>query len=73
MFYSGDLFGMFDDVLYCRLHFEMMTAYPGPVEHMDMCPPLQSPGGEYDLGNKPHSSCILQMNDLLMLFSEAFS
>ena len=72
MFYSGDLFGMFDDVLYCRLHFEMMTAYPGPVEHMDMCPPLQSPGGEYDLGNKPRIAPA-SSNDLLMLFSEAFS
>ena len=50
---------MFDDVLYCRLHFEMMTAYPGPVEHMDMCPQLQSPGGEYNLGNKPHGSFTL--------------
>ena len=46
---SGDLFGMFDDVLYCKLHFEMMTSYPGPVEHMDMCPPLHSPVGEYKL------------------------
>lgn len=43
---KGDLFGMFDDVLYCKLHFEMMTSYPGPVEHMDMCPPLHSPVGE---------------------------
>ena len=43
---SGDLFGMFEDVLYCRLHFEMMTNY-GPNDSLDCCPPppLHSPSG----------------------------
>ena len=41
----GDLFGMFEDVLYCRLHFEMMTSY-GPGDPLDMCPPLHSPNGK---------------------------
>ena len=53
----GDLFGMFDDVLYCRLHFEMMTSYPGPGDPLDMCPPLHSPGGEYSLGE--YIGCLL--------------
>ena len=43
----GDLFGMYEDVLYCRLHFEMMTTSYGPgPEALDMCPPLHSPGGD---------------------------
>ena len=41
----GDLFGMFEDVLYCRLHFEMMTSY-GPGDPLDMCQPLHSPNGK---------------------------
>ena len=46
-FSAGDLFGMFEDVLYCRLHFEMMTSYgPGPGDPIEMCPPLHSPSGE---------------------------
>ena len=40
----GDLFGMFEDVLYCRLHFEMMTSY-GSGDPLEMCPPLHSPNG----------------------------
>ena len=55
--FLGDIFGMFDDVLYCRLHFEMMTSYPGPGDPLDMCPPLHSPGGEYSLGE--YSGCLL--------------
>jgi len=43
---KGDLFGMFEDVLYCRLHFEMMTSYGGPGDPIDMCPPLHSPSGD---------------------------
>jgi len=54
---KGDLFGMFEDVLYCRLHFEMMTSY-GPGDPLDMCPPLHSPNGElYPPGmGAPHPS-----------------
>ena len=38
---------MFEDVLYCRLHFEMMTSYgPGPGDPIEMCPPLHSPSGK---------------------------
>lgn len=38
---------MYEDVLYCRLHFEMMTTSYGPgPEALDMCPPLHSPGGD---------------------------
>jgi len=54
---KGDLFGMFEDVLYCRLHFEMMTNY-GSGDPLDMCPPLHSPSGElYPPGmGPPHPS-----------------
>ena len=45
--FVGDLFGMYEDVLYCRLHFEMMTTSYGPgPDSLDMCPPLHSPGGK---------------------------
>ena len=48
---SGDLFGMFEDVLYCRLHFEMMTNYGPPNDSLDCCPPppLHSPSGAFYL------------------------
>ena len=39
---------MFEDVLYCRLHFEMMTSYGPPCDSLDSCPPppLHSPSGD---------------------------
>jgi len=43
---KGDLFGMYEDVLYCRLHFEMMSD-PRMMDGLDCCPPpLHSPNGE---------------------------
>ena len=48
LFVIGDLFGMYEDVLYCRLHFEMMTSY-GQGDPIDMCPPLHSPSGKSSL------------------------
>jgi len=61
---KGDLFGMFEDVLYCRLHFEMMTSYgPGPGDPIEMCPPLHSPSGELYppgmAGPGPHPSMFV--------------
>ncbi len=47
-FVSGDLFGMWEDVLYCRLHFEMVAATYGPHgEPLDLHPSLQSPAGSH--------------------------
>lgn len=52
---KGDLFGMFEDVLYCRLHFEMMTSYAPPgSDPLDLCPPLHSPNGECYPPGMPH-------------------
>jgi len=52
---KGDLFGMFEDILYCRLHFEMMTSYNPPGDPLDLCPPLHSPNGDlYPPGMLPH-------------------
>jgi len=45
---KGDLFGMWEDVLYCRLHFEMVAASFGPHgEPLDLHPALQSPAGSH--------------------------
>lgn len=56
---KGDLFGMFEDVLYCRLHFEMMTNYGPPNDSLDCCPPppLHSPSGELYPG-LPHPGML---------------
>ena len=45
---TGDLFGMFEDGLYCRLHFEMMSSYGGPQpgDMMEIGPGMHSPNGE---------------------------
>ena len=56
---AGDLFGMFEDVLYCRLHFELMTSYCPPGE-MECCPPaMHSPTGAHlgraDLSNTDYN------------------
>ena len=43
---AGDLFGMWEDVLYCRLHFELVAATFGPHgDPLDLPPSLQSPTG----------------------------
>jgi hypothetical protein len=43
----GDLFGMWEDVLYCRLHFELVAATYGPHgDPLDLPPSLQSPTGK---------------------------
>lgn len=59
---------MFGDVLYCRLHFEMMTSSsygPGPGDPIDMCPPLHSPGGKMDEINiKDTNSNKISLGDL---------
>ena len=48
MIISGDLFGMWEDVLYCRLHFELVAASYGPHgEQLDLHPALQSPAGSH--------------------------
>jgi len=36
---KGDLFGLYDDVLYCRLHFELITASPHHNSSGGHCPP----------------------------------
>ena len=46
----GDLFGMWEDVLYCRLHFELVAATYGPHgDPLDLPPSLQSPTGNFYL------------------------
>lgn len=52
---KGDLFGMFEDVLYCRLHFEMITTYGHSGDPLNNChPPLHSPEGDLYPPGMPH-------------------